>query len=129
MFADRTLIPALPASDMERAKMFYLDTFGLKPTEEDAEGARYETGESWFLVYPSAFAGTNQATAAAWEVDDLPDTVTRLKARGVEFQEFELEGMPMVDSIVTAPGGTHAAWMVDSEGNIICLTHRADAQG
>lgn len=124
MFADVTLIPSLPASDIARAKEFYLDKLGLKPTNEEEEALRYEAGDSWFLVYPSAFAGTNQATAAAWEVDDLDHTVSTLKGRGVEFQEFELDGMKMENSILTSPTGSRVAWFVDSEGNILGISQR-----
>jgi catechol 2,3-dioxygenase-like lactoylglutathione lyase family enzyme len=119
-------MPSLPASDINRAKAFYRDKLGLKPVEETADGgARYEAGDSHFMVYPSAFAGTNKATAAAWEVDDLEETVTALKASGVEFQEFELEGMTMENSMLTAPDGTRAAWFFDSEDNIIGLIQPA----
>ncbi|MDH3307623.1 MAG: VOC family protein [Acidimicrobiia bacterium] len=123
MFADRPLIPTLPAADIERAKAFYLDKLGLKPVEGEYDGgARFEVGGSWFLLYPSAFAGTNQATAAAWEVEDLEGTVTQLKSRGVQFQEFEMYDIKMENSILSDPDGRRAAWMVDSEGNIIGLT-------
>ena len=122
MFGAHALIPTLPASDMDRAVAFYRDTLGLSMKERSATGeVRFEVGGSWFLVYPSQFAGTNRATAAGWEVDDLDGAVAELKRKGVTFQEFEMEGMKMENSILTAPDGMRAAWMEDTEGNIIGL--------
>ena len=118
MFAGRTLIPMLAASDLDRARAFYADALDLKPVD-DAGVLRYETGGSSFVVYLSEFAASNQATAAMWEVDDLDGTVTTLKGRGVEFQNFDFEGATMENSILTGPEGTRAAWFYDSERNII----------
>lgn len=121
MFAGRTLIPMLAASDLARAKAFYADKLDMKPADGPEGVLRYEYGDSHFLVYPSEFAGTNKATAAMWEVDNLESTVTALKERGVRFQEFEMEGVSMDDSILTSPDGIRAAWFFDSEDNILGL--------
>lgn len=121
MFADTTLQLMLPASDMERAKNFYLNKLGLKPIDGVMGDARFEAGDSTFIVYPSEFAGTNKATAATFHVEDVEACVNALKAEGVEFQEFELEGLSMENSILTAPSGEKVAWFFDSEGNIIAV--------
>ena len=122
MFQGKTLIPNLPASDLERAKAWYREKLDLKPVDNaDDGGVRYEAGDSWFLLYPSAFAGTNKATAAAWEVDDIDAVVTELKSRGVEFVEFELDGMTMENSILSSPTGNRIAWFTDSEDNILAV--------
>ncbi len=117
-----SLEASLPASDFQRAKDFYRDKLGLKPTEEMGEGgAFYQTGSSRFLLYPSAFAGTNQATAAAWEVDDIEAVVAGLRKNGVEFQEYDFDELKTVDGIAALPEGQKAAWFTDSEGNILGL--------
>ena len=121
MFADSTLTTMLPAADLERAKAFYLDKLGLKPIEGEMGDVRFEAGDSTFIVYQSEYAGTNQATAAMFQVEDVDACVTALKADGVEFQEFEFEGMTMDNSVLTAPSGFKAAWFYDSERNIIGL--------
>ena len=121
MFAGRTLIPMLAAADLDRARAFYADKLDLKPVGDGGGPLRYECGDSAFLVYPSEFAGTNQATAAMWEVDDIDGTVTALKDRGVEFQEFDYEEMTMQNSILTSPDGARVAWFFDSERNILGL--------
>lgn len=126
MFAGRTLIPMLAASDLERARAFYADKLDLKPADGPDGVLRYECGDSYFFVYPSEFAGTNKATCAMWEVDDLDGTVTALKERGVRFQDFEIEGATMENSILASPDGIRAAWFFDSEDNILGLTETMD---
>ena len=74
------------------------------------------------MLYPSAFAGTNQATAAGFMVDDFDATVAELRSNGVVFEEYDLgEGMATIDGVITLPDGNKGAWFKDSEGNILGL--------
>ncbi len=115
------LIASLPASDMARAKAWYQKHLGLTPVEEHAEGAAfYETGGVRFLVYPSSFAGTNQATAAGFAVDDFDAAIGELRASGVTFEDYDFgDEFSTVDGVLTGPDGTRGAWFKDSEGNIL----------
>jgi predicted enzyme related to lactoylglutathione lyase len=124
MFDDIQLQATLPASDLARAKAWYADKLDLKPVAEDemGGGAWYESGGTRFLVYASAFAGTNQATAASFTVDDVPATVESLRGRGVTFEEYDMGEYRTVDGILTMPDGSQAAWFKDSEGNIIAVS-------
>jgi catechol 2,3-dioxygenase-like lactoylglutathione lyase family enzyme len=120
MLETLTLVPALPAADVDRAIGFYRDKLGMEPVEVSEEGgARYEAGDSWFFLYPSAFAGTNQATAAGWRTDDVEALVAQLRGRGVIFEEYDFGEIQTVDGVATLPGGTKGAWFKDSEGNIL----------
>ena len=123
MFESTVSHATLPASDFERAKSWYADKLGLKPVEEAGpEGAAwYETGGVRFLLYQSAFAGTNQATAASITVDDVAAVVSQLKSRGVVFEEYDMGDFKTEDGILTLPDGNQAAWFRDSEGNIISV--------
>ena len=115
---------AIPASDFERAKSWWADSVGLKPTEEFDQGAYYVVGTTRFLLYPSQFAGTNKATAMTLEVDDVRAAVTELRGNGVEFQEYDLPEVKTEEGVATWEEGgrkVEAAWCIDSEGNIIAL--------
>ena len=118
---DAPLIATLPAADINRAKDWYRDHLGLKPVEETSDGgALYDNGGARFVLYPSPFAGTNQATAAGFEVSDFDAAIAELRSNGVVFEEYDLgEGFSTVDGIVTAPDGRRGAWFKDSEGNIL----------
>lgn len=123
MLSDYPIQATIPASDYERAKAFYGEKLGFKPTREIefGGGAFYESGDTAFLLYPSGFAGTNQATAATWRVDDIAKVVTELKASGVVFEEYDFDEFKTVDSIAETPDGSKGAWFKDSEGNILSV--------
>lgn len=122
MFSDRRCAAMLPASDIERAKSWYADTLELKPAYEDESGAQYTVGEGTeFWVYPSQFAGTNQATAMGFLAKDLSAEMEELRTRGVTFEEYDIPGVKTVKGIAEFPSGERGAWFKDSEGNIIAL--------
>ena len=70
-------------------------------------------------IYVShAQRGTSKASQAFWQVTDVEAEVAELKARGVKFEEYDMPGLTMRNSIVTA-GGAKTAWFKDTEGNIL----------
>jgi catechol 2,3-dioxygenase-like lactoylglutathione lyase family enzyme len=124
MLRDAPIVPYLPVANMARARKFYEGTLGLKPKEEYGGGVIYECGKgSWVFMYPSPGAGTSKASTAFWSVEDVVAEVAQLKARGVVFEEYDMPGIKMVNSIATA-GGAKTAWFKDSEGNILAVTQR-----
>lgn len=108
--------------DMDVARRFYETTLGLEPVgSEDSEAVTYRAGDTTLLVYRSQYAGTNEATAVTWVVDDdLEEAVGTLKARGVAFERYDLPGTTL-EGDVHVMGGTKAAWFKDPDGNIHAL--------
>ena len=74
-------------------------------------------------MYKSPGAGTSKASTAFWKVDDVEAEVAALKAMGVVFEEYDMPGIKMVNSIATG-GGAKTAWFKDSEGNILAVSQR-----
>ena len=118
----------LPASDLARAKAWYASILQLEPISTDPNGdAMYESNGSRFLLYESRFAGTNQATAAAFEVDDVEAAVAELRSRGAVFEDYDFgEDFRTVDGILTTPEGNKVGWLKDSEGNLIAIATTRD---
>jgi catechol 2,3-dioxygenase-like lactoylglutathione lyase family enzyme len=124
MLTNAAIVPYIPVSNVARARKFYEGTLGLIPKEEYAGGVIYECGNgSWVFMYPSPGAGTSKASTAFWAVDDVAAEVAELKARGVVFEEYDMPGIKMVNSIATA-GGAKTAWFKDTEGNILAVSQR-----
>ena len=113
----------IPASNIIRARKFYEEIVGLHPKAEYAGGVVYECGGADVFMYPTPNAGTSQASQAFWQVSDVEAEVAELKARGVKFEEYDIPGVPMKNSIVTA-GGAKTAWFKDTEGNILAISQR-----
>ena len=124
MLTNAAIVPYIPVSNVARARRFYEGTLGLTPKEEYAGGVIYEFGKgSWVFMYASPGAGTSKASTAFWAVDDVEAEVAELKARGVVFEEYDMPGIKMVNSIATA-GGAKTAWFKDTEGNILAVSQR-----
>jgi len=121
MFDSAVAHATIAVSDLDRAKKFYEESLGLKAIDERSDGVRYATGEgSWFLVYPSQFAGTAQNTCMTFEVDDVKATVKELRDRGITFEEYDFPGLKTVDGIAEIQG-VKGAWFKDPDGNILAV--------
>lgn len=117
----------LPAQDLERARRFYAEKLGLEPVEERPGGLLYRCRSGEFALFESAGAASGDHTQMGWVVDDIEATVSRLRDRGVAFEEVDLPGLATADGIAEVEGnypskggrGERAAWFRDSEGNLL----------
>jgi catechol 2,3-dioxygenase-like lactoylglutathione lyase family enzyme len=120
--ADAYLHPTIPASDLERAESFYTDVLRLpKPSPDSVDhGLIYTLEKSFFRLYPSPGAGSSSNTAAGFTVEGIEELVAGLRKDGIVFEEYDLPTMKTVDGVADL-GVAKAAWMLDSEGNLIGL--------
>lgn len=119
MLGGKDAIATIAVKDLEVAKGFYEDTLGL--TQIGAEGEEvivFKSGSSTLNVYRSQYAGTNQATALTWALDNVEDVVRALKAKGVTFEHYDMPGMKREGDIHVA-GNMKVAWFKDPDGNIL----------
>jgi len=82
------------------------------------------SGKTRVNVYVSQFAGTNQATAATWAVDDVEAVARDLKSRGVSFDRYDMPNATHVGD-VHVMGNRKAAWFRDPDGNILSIVNRS----
>ena len=124
MIANIPMHAVLPASDIERARRWYSEKLGLEPVSTSPFGdLEYKSGGVAFLVYQSDLAGSNQATAAGFTLENFDETVDDLRSNGVEFEHVDFGEMgATVDGVIVTPDGQKAAWFKDSEGNIFALS-------
>jgi catechol 2,3-dioxygenase-like lactoylglutathione lyase family enzyme len=106
---------AVPSTDAERSREFYVDTLGLTPDE----GARFEfwAGDTCCSIYLPANYGMEfqpQKTAPlGLHVDDVEASRQELEAKGVEFLGETLD-----------TGVCHMAFFADPDGNNLMLHSR-----
>src|SRR5690349_21341645 len=119
---------AMPAQDVKRARQFYEQKLGLKPTNEQPDGSvMYMVGETGFLVFPSMGKASGDHTQMAFEVDDVTSAATELKSKGVKLEEYDFPNFKSHEGLVDMPDGTKGAWFKDTEGNLIALASRVPA--
>jgi catechol 2,3-dioxygenase-like lactoylglutathione lyase family enzyme len=120
MLGDKDVHAIVAVKDLETAKNFYENTLGLKKVSENPGGVMYASGNTKIFVYPSENAGTNQANAASWEVDNLDEVIDALKNKGVVFEQYDLPGVTR-EGDIHIMGPMKAAWFKDPSGNIMCI--------
>ena len=122
MLGAKDAAATLAVTDLDRARDFYENTLGLKTFREMPGAILYESGNSMVLVYPSEFAGTNQATAATWSVgEDFDAIVADLKSKGVTFEHYDLPDTTR-EGDVHVMGDFRTVWFKDPDGNILNLS-------
>ena len=125
MLGDKDAAANIAVKNLERSKKFYEDTLGLTQIgSEGQEAITFRSGNSIINVYQSQYAGTNKATAVTWVVgQDVEGFVQQLKAKGIEFEHYDMPG-------VTRNGDVHVAedmkvaWFKDPDGNILKIANR-----
>jgi catechol 2,3-dioxygenase-like lactoylglutathione lyase family enzyme len=125
MLGTRNAVANLATKDLDKARLFFTRTLGLKEiSQEGDELITLASGDSNINVYRSDFAGTNKATAVTWEVDDIDAEVAALKEKGVTFEHYDMPGL-------TRQGDLHVAddykiaWFKDPDGNILNIVGAA----
>lgn len=109
-----------PVVDMARARKFYEEVLGLKPTTAFGEvggmqWTEYDIGSGTIALGCGApdWRPREDGAAFALEVEDFDQAIAHLRANNVK---FKLEPMPTPVC--------HMAFMYDSEGNLICIHKR-----
>lgn len=122
MLKDHDASAIVAVRDVERARRFYAETLGLEPVGAGGDGPMvFRTGATRLCVYPSEFAGTNQANAVVWGVGEaLESLVADLRRKGVTFERYDVEGATFADGVHRF-GDFRAAWFRDPDGNILHL--------
>ena len=75
------------------------------------------------FLYESAYAGTNKGTAVSFDVpvSDFDSEVDELRANGIEFMTFEIDGFEWNNGVATM-GEVKTVWFSDPDGNILNIS-------
>lgn len=123
---DARVATRLPAQNLDRARAWYDEKLGLKPSEEREGGLLYRLGGTSFALFASQGKASGDHTQMAFDVSDIEAAVAELQRRGVDFEEVNAPGLQTVDGVADIEGnypskgtGERGAWFHDSEGNLI----------
>ena len=122
--SDAKVEPAVPVSDMAKAKEFYEGKLGLSGGRPIGDGGiTYPCGAGREIhIYPSPDnAGKSSGTIAAWEVEDLEKTVDELTANGVSFAQVDSDRIKTNEKGIAELGDDRMAWFKDPDGNFHAL--------
>ena len=106
---------AVPSTDVERSRTFYVETLGLR--RDERAPFDFWVGQTCFSIYQPTDYGMEfrpQTTAhLALHVDDIETARTELEAKGVVF-----------DGETFDTGVCHMAFLSDPDGNNLMLHNR-----
>ncbi len=125
MLGDSNVVAVVAVKDLAAGNEFYGGTLGLRESDQDEPGGTLYScgGGSLLLVYESSYAGTNEATAASWQVGDIEQEISELTAKGVSFEHYDVPGAAR-EGDVHVLGSLKAAWFKDPDGNILNIVSR-----
>ncbi|HEY8721853.1 VOC family protein [Pengzhenrongella sp.] len=120
MISATMVVPTVPVTDLERAKVFYSETLGLTLLWETPFGIRYRCGSVSELSVFKRPPTTTEHTLAHFEVDDIDAVVQDLVAKGVEFLDYT-EGPLVTTGHIAQMGPARGAWFRDPDGNTLWI--------
>ena len=123
MLGSADAIATVAVKNLQTAAQFYEGKLGLRKVGEEMQVLVYKSGNSSIMVYQSQFAGTNQATAVTWQVDDVDGAVRALKEKGIAFERYEFPDVKH-EGDVHVFGKIRNAWFKDPDGNILSIVNK-----
>jgi catechol 2,3-dioxygenase-like lactoylglutathione lyase family enzyme len=120
MLSDSLIVPTIPVTDLDRARVFYVDVLGLTPIDESPLGFRFRCGGGSQLSIFKRGPVERGHTMAHFEVADIEAEVADLRGRGAVFEEYT-EGPLVTTGGIAQIGPARGAWLRDPDGNILGL--------
>jgi catechol 2,3-dioxygenase-like lactoylglutathione lyase family enzyme len=121
MLSDKKTYTTLPVTDLAAARRFYEETLEIRPELVTEGGVMYGSGGTQFFVYPSRTRAAGH-TQMSWRVADIEAEVESLKAKGIEFEHYDIPGLEMVGDIAHSGPEVWTAWFKDPDANVLGLT-------
>jgi catechol 2,3-dioxygenase-like lactoylglutathione lyase family enzyme len=119
MFANTKAFSGFAVDDMQKAREFYVETLGLKTSEEYGLMTLHLAGDRPTLVYPKPDHTPANYTILNFPVDDIDKAVDELAARGVRFERYD--GFDQDEKGIAREEGPYIAWFKDPAGNVLSV--------
>jgi catechol 2,3-dioxygenase-like lactoylglutathione lyase family enzyme len=117
------MVGFLNCTNAEKAKAFYEGVLGFRFVADDAFALVFDANGTMLRINKAQQFTLAHGTVLGWEVDDIQAAVEELSARGVAFEQFNLDFMKQdAAGIWTAPSGDQVAWFRDPDGNVLSVS-------
>ena len=126
MFHNSHAFSGFAVNDPAAAKQFYAETLGLEVIDGPMGLQLKIAGGNSIFVYTKPEHSPAEFTILNFPVENIDEAVAELKAKGVEFEQYE--GVTGDDGIargIAAQRGPDIAWFKDPAGNILSVLQDA----
>jgi len=109
-------------NDLQKAKKFYQEILGLNVVDNPMGliELHFEDG-SKILLYPKPNHTPATFTVLNFPVTNIEETVEKLTAKGVSFEQYKGDIQTDDKGISHGNGGPNIAWFKDPAGNILSI--------
>lgn len=110
-------------NDIEKAKAFYSDPLGLEVSEQYGGLSLTIGNGGTVMIYPKPDHTPATFTVLNFPVENLEATVDDLTAKGVRFEQYDMEMIHTDEKGISRSDGEgpSMAWFKDPAGNILGL--------
>jgi catechol 2,3-dioxygenase-like lactoylglutathione lyase family enzyme len=127
MLGTSMVVATIPVTDLDRAKRFYQEAFGLQFLWDNPASMRFGCGAGTQLSIFRRGPSTADHTLSHFEVSDIEAVVRGLEERGAVFIDYE-DGPLRTTGHVAHIGPARVAWFRDPDGNILGLREAPEDQ-
>ena|SRR5579884_444382 len=121
MFKAVAAFSGFSVNDQEEAKKFYAETLGLE-LKDDQMGLTFKLpGGGEVFIYPKDDHTPATYTMLNLVVEDIDQAVEELKAKGIEFEHYEMTDEKGIARGKSVNMGPDIAWFKDPSGNILSV--------
>jgi catechol 2,3-dioxygenase-like lactoylglutathione lyase family enzyme len=124
MLNSRQIVAFVPTKRVNEARAFYKEVLGLRFVSEDSFALMFDADGTMLRVSIVPDFKPHPFTILGWQVPNIQEAVSDLRAKGVTFEHFGFAEQD-VQGIWSAPGGAKVAWFKDPDGNVLSLTQLA----
>ena len=122
MLNKAAVVATIAVKNLQRAKKFYTEVLGLKPSKAFPNGIIMQAGTKTAVGLYHQPKNKVGHTVAWFTVADFDKTVAQLLDKGVKFNRYDLPGYDELGEAIYKFGKTKVAWFSDSEGNILAIS-------
>ena len=122
MFKNSKAFSSFSVDDLEKAKTFYQSVLGLE-VKDNPMGVfeLHIHGSSPVVIYPKPNHEPASFTVLNFPVENVEEMVRELKAQGIAFEHYDVEGLKTDEDGISRAGGHVVAWFKDPAGNILSI--------
>jgi len=119
MLAEFDVVTTIPVVDLDRAKAFYSQVLGLRVVEETPMAVRLVAKSGQVSLFRRGPTKADH-TVMHFEVRGLEGIIDELRAKGAQILEYDSGPLKTTNGVARL-GAVRAAWLKDTEGNILGL--------
>lgn len=117
--AGARVVPLLLAPDLAASTRFWTERIGLPIQQQTDSAVTLGAGSGTCIRLSASTERTKDSqTQLDLVVDDVRAAVDALRAKGVEFEDYDTDELTTVDGVADQ-GDAYVAWFTDPGGNVV----------